>query len=255
MPSAPRLRACNLCEAICGLEIEVANGVVESIRGDREDPLSRGHLCPKGVALADLHRDQDRLRTPLKRGADGGWQTLSWKSAFNEIASRLHAIEEEHGESSAAIYLGNPTVHNHGTLLFSEMLRQALGKPQMYSATSLDQLPHHFAAREMFGHSLLLPVPDIDRTDFMLILGANPVASNGSLMTAPGVRDRLKRIQARGGQVVVLDPRRTETAKLADHHHPVQPGSDVWVLSALVRQILEQPHACLLYTSPSPRDS
>ncbi len=241
MHSAPRLRACNICEAICGLEIEVESGVVKSIRGDREDPLSRGHLCPKGVALADLHQDKDRLRTPLKRGADGEWHALSWETAFDEIASKLLAIHKKHGESSAAMYLGNPTVHNHGTLLFSEVLRQALGNPQMYSATSLDQLPHHFAAREMFGHSMLLPVPDIDRTDFMLILGANPVASNGSLMTAPGVRDRLKQIQARGGAVVVLDPRRTETAKLADRHHPVLPGSDVWILSALVRWILEQP--------------
>lgn len=248
--SVTSFRACNICEAICGLEIEVESGVVGSIRGDANDPLSKGHICPKGVALADIHRDGDRLRRPMRKGADGEWQEVTWKVAFDEIASRLHTIQDEHGERASAMYLGNPTVHNQGTLLFSELLRQALGRPQMYSATSLDQLPHHYAAREMFGHSMLLPVPDIDRTDMMLIIGANPVASNGSLMTAPGVRERLKQIQSRGGRVVVMDPRRTETGKLADVHHRVLPGSDVWVLCVLVRLVIEgtqdaQPHRAL----------
>lgn len=230
-------RACNLCEAICGLEIQTEDGHVASIRGDADDPLSHGHLCPKGVALQDIHKDPDRLRAPLRKTATGGWEEVPWDSAFEEIAERTAEVRRRHGENSFAVYLGNPTVHNYGTLLFSRLLVNSLGRPQLYSATSVDQLPHHFASSYMFGHSMLIPIPDIDRTKFMLILGANPLASNGSIMTAPGVAERLKAIRAKGGQVVLIDPRRTETSRAADRHHFIQPGSDVWLLAALLNVI------------------
>ncbi len=233
-------RACNLCEAICGLQIETNGQQVVSIRGDANDPLSHGHLCPKGVALQDIHQDPNRLRQPLRKTSSGGWEEVSWTAAFDEIAARTSAIRDEHGSESFAVYLGNPTVHNYGTLLFSRSLTKAIGRPQLFSATSVDQLPHHFAASFMFGHSMLLPIPDVDRTDHMLILGANPVASNGSIMTAPGITDRIKAVRDRGGSVVLIDPRHTETARVVDEHHFIRPGEDVWLLAALLHVIFDE---------------
>ena len=231
-------RACNLCEAICGLVIEHRDGQVLSIRGDVEDPLSRGHICPKAVALQDLYSDPDRLRQPLRRDAAGHWQPISWQEALGEAAARLHSIQQTHGRDAVALYQGNPTVHNYGAMLFTPQLARTLGSRNRFTATSVDQLPHHLAAYWMFGHQMLLPVPDLDRTRFLLIFGANPAASNGSLMTAPDVKKRLKAIRERGGRVVVFDPRRTETARLADEHHFVRPGSDVLVLAALLHTML-----------------
>jgi anaerobic selenocysteine-containing dehydrogenase len=232
-------RACNLCEAICGLEIRLEDGRVASIRGDRDDPLSRGHICPKAVALQDLHHDPDRLRRPVRRTADG-WQEIGWDEAFEEAASGLRAVSRKHGRDAVALYLGNPHVHDSGGLLYGPLLMRALGTRSRYSATSVDQLPHHLVSRLLFGHQLLLPVPDIDRTQFLLIVGANPAVSNGSLMTAPGVRRRLRAIRERGGAVVVVDPRRSETAELADRHLFIRPGTDALLLLALVRTVLEE---------------
>ncbi|MEP3477776.1 MAG: molybdopterin-dependent oxidoreductase [Fuerstiella sp.] len=233
-------RACNLCEAICGLEIETDDRRVVSIRGDAKDVLSHGHLCPKGVALQDIYNDPDRLRQPMRKDANGEWRQVSWSAAFDEIAARTIAIRKQHGSESVAMYLGNPTVHNYGSLLFSRSLASAIGRPQMYSATSVDQLPHHFASSYMFGHSMLIPIPDVDRTDFMLIMGANPIASNGSIMTAPGISNRLKAIGKRGGKIVLIDPRTTETARVADEHHCIRPGQDVWLLAALLHVIIAE---------------
>lgn len=233
-------RACNLCEAICGLEIEIDDRRVVSIRGDAKDPLSHGHLCPKGVALQDIYNDPDRLRQPMRKKANGQWEQVSWSAAFDEIATRTIAIRKQHGSESLSMYLGNPTVHNYGSLLFSRSLANAIGKPQMYSATSVDQLPHHFASSYMFGHSMLIPIPDVDRTDFMLIMGANPIASNGSIMTAPGISNRLKAIGKRGGKIVLIDPRVTETARVADEHHSIRPGQDLWLLAALLHVIIAE---------------
>lgn len=233
-------RACHLCEAICGLEIETDGPRVLSIRGDANDPLSHGHLCPKGVALQDIYEDLDRLRQPMRKSVDGTWEQVSWEAAFDEIAARTIAIREQSGSESMAVYLGNPTVHNYGTLLFSRHFVNAIGRPQLYSATSVDQLPHHFASSYMFGHSMLIPIPDVDRTDFMLIMGANPLASNGSMMTAPGIEKRLKAIKSRGGKIVLIDPRRTETARIADEHHFIRPGCDVWLLAALLHVIFQE---------------
>ena len=229
-------RSCNLCEAICGLEIEHDGTRVQSIKGDKADPFSRGHLCPKAVALKDIHEDPDRLKGPVKRTAKG-WQEISWERAFDEIEARLAQLREHHGDDATAIYLGNPTVHSHGALMFNRTFIDALGTKNVFAATSVDQLPHHFAAHYMFGHTLRLPVPDVDCTDHILIIGANPGASNGSLMTAPGIDRRLRAIRERGGKVILVDPRRTETAKLADKHHFITPGSDVLLLAALLNVI------------------
>jgi hypothetical protein len=198
-------RTCNLCEAMCGLEIKVRGQEILSIKGDRDDPFSQGHICPKAVALQDIYHDPDRLRFPVRRTAVG-WEQIGWDAALDEVAANLRAVQERHDANAVGVYLGNPTVHNMGTLLFAPPFIRALRTRNRFSATSVDQLPHHFAAYHMLGHQLLLPIPDIDRTDFLLILGANPLASNGSLMSAPGVARRLRAIQERGGKMVVVDP-------------------------------------------------
>jgi len=239
MPSHVHHRACNLCEAICGLRITVEDGEIVDIRGDEKDPLSRGHICPKAVALQDIYHDPDRLRRPLRREGSE-WREVSWDEALGETAERLAAIRADHGADAIAAYAGNPNVHNSGSLLFGPAFLRALGTRRRFSATSVDQLPHHVAARWMFGHMLLLPVPDLDRTSFLLVLGANPLASNGSLMTAPDVRKRLKDILDRGGQVVVIDPRRTETARLAGRHHFIRPGTDALLLASLLATLFEE---------------
>lgn len=233
--SAVRFRACPLCEARCGLAIEVREGHVVSTRGDADDPFSRGHICPKGVALQDLHEDPDRLRTPLRR-TGSGWEPAGWDEALDEAAEGLARVQKASGRDAVAVYLGNPTVHDHGALLFVPILHRALKTRSRFSATSVDQLPNMVAAYLMFGSGMLLPVPDLDRTELLVVFGANPVASNGSLMTAPGVGSRLAAIRRRGGRVVVFDPRRTETAEAASEHHSVRPGTDALLLLALLHE-------------------
>ena len=230
---------CDICEAHCGLEVTLEDGEIKSIRGDKEDHLSNGHICPKAYALQDVHDDPDRLRTPMRR-VGKSWEECSWAEAFSDIAERLQSIRAEHGRHSIGTYTGNPTAHNYGALLGGLVLAEVLRTHQRYSATSADQLPHMLAALEMFGHQLLLPVPDIDRTDLMVILGANPAASNGSLMTAPDAIGRIKAIRKRGGHVVLFDPRRTETAKHVDVHHFVRPGSDGLLLFAILCTLFEE---------------
>lgn len=230
-------RTCPLCEAMCGLRIEVENGVVRDIRGDAEDPFSKGHVCPKAHALKDVHEDPDRLRTPMRRRG-GELEPCTFDEAIAEVGNRLVAIEREHGRNSVGVYVGNPTVHNLGAMVYAPMLIRALRTKNRFSATSVDQLPHMFASLLMFGHQMLLPVPDVDRTTYMLVLGGNPLASNGSLMSAPGIKKRLEALRARGGTLVVVDPRRTETAKIADRHLFIRPGTDAFLLLALVREVL-----------------
>jgi anaerobic selenocysteine-containing dehydrogenase len=233
-------RACNLCEAICGLEIRLEGGRIVSIRGDEADPLSRGHICPKAVALQDLESDPDRLRKPLRRGDDGSWQEVEWEAALDEIASRTRRIQAEHGRDTVGVYLGNPNVHNTGSILYVRPFLKALGSRSRFSASSVDQNPHHLAAMLMFGHQFLLPVADVDRTHYLLVLGANPLTSNGSMMTAPGMRDRLKALRARGGKLVVVDPRRTETARAADRHLFIEPGTDALFLLSLIHVLFAE---------------
>jgi len=232
-------RTCHLCEAICGVEIRARGDQVVSIRGDDQDPFSRGHICPKAVALKDVHEDPDRLRHPVRR-TDTGWQRISWDEALDEAAMRLVEIQARHGRDAVATYFGNPQVHSYSALLGGTALARALKSRNRFTATSVDQLPHHFAAYFMFGHQLLLPVPDLDRTHFLLAIGANPVVSNGSLMTAPDVARRIKSIRQRGGRVVVVDPRRTETARIADAHHFIRPGTDALLLLAMLHVVFQE---------------
>jgi anaerobic selenocysteine-containing dehydrogenase len=246
----PHFRTCTLCEAMCGIRIDVdGSDRITSIRGDDEDPFSRGYLCPKAVALRDLHEDPDRLKHPLRRVGDR-WERMEWDEALELTASRLHAIQREHGNDAVATYAGNPTVHNVGAMIFAPMLFRTLRTRHGYSATSVDQLPHMLAAHLMFGHQLLLPIPDVDRTAHMLIIGANPLASNGSLMTAPGMKRRLRAIQERGGRVIVVDPRRTETAAIADEHIFVRPGTDALLLLAMLHTIFGEERARLGRLAP-----
>ncbi|MEL7399785.1 MAG: molybdopterin-dependent oxidoreductase, partial [Pseudomonadota bacterium] len=231
-------RTCCLCEATCGLEIsvqgEAPNEQILSIKGDKDDPFSRGYICPKATALQDLHNDPDRLTQPVKKQPDGSWQEISWSQAIREAVAGLQRVQQQHGRDAIGSYLGNPNVHNYGNLLVGPMLLKALGSRNKFSATSVDQLPHHMASYFMFGHQLLMPIPDIDRTDFMLIIGGNPVASNGSIMTVPDIKNRLKAISERGGKVILVDPRRSETAKYSSEHRFIRPGQDVLMLLSLL---------------------
>lgn len=232
-------RSCNLCEAICGIEIAVHEGQRLEIRGDKDDPFSRGYICPKATALQDIHYDKDRLKHPVRRTRQG-WERIGWDEALDEVAQHLKRIQARDGYDSVATYLGNPFVHNLGALLFAPKFIRSLRTRNRFSATSVDQLAHHLAGYLMFGHQLLLPVPDLDRTDFLLILGANPAVSNGSLMTAPDVGRRLEEIRMRGGKVILIDPRRNETARLADLHLFIRPGTDALFLLALLHVIFDE---------------
>ncbi|HEU0035578.1 MAG TPA: molybdopterin-dependent oxidoreductase [Kofleriaceae bacterium] len=233
-------RICPLCEATCGLALTVGDdGAIASIRGDDDDVLSGGFLCPKGVALRDLHADPDRLRAPLVR-RDGKHVEVSWDEAFAEIERRLPPILERHGRDAIAMVLGNPTAHKFGLLLYGARLGRALGTHNVYSASTLDQMPKQLAAGWMFGHWLSIPVPDLVRTDLLVVLGANPMVSNGSLWTVPDFRGKAKAMQARGGHLVVIDPRRTETAELADEHHFIRPGGDAFLLLAIVHVLFAE---------------
>ncbi len=232
-------RACNLCEAICGLEIKVEGASIISIRGDDADPFSRGHICPKAVALKDIHEDPDRLRTPVVRVGDT-WQPIEWDAAFDLVADQLAGIVKESGNNAVAVYAGNPNVHNFGHLLNLPYIAKLIGSRNIFSASSVDQMPQQLVSYWMFGHQFLIPIPDIDHTDYFLILGANPIASNGSMMTVPDVAKRLKAIHTRGGKVVLIDPRRTETAEVASEHHFIRPGSDAALLAALLNTIRDE---------------
>lgn len=226
-------RTCNLCEAMCGIEIHHQGDTITAIKGDMDDPFSAGHICPKATALEDVYHDKNRLKHPVKR-TPNGWEEISWEQAFDEVTENLLRIQAEHGNNAVGIYLGNPNSHNAGSIIYAPALIRALKTKNRFSATSVDQLPHHFAAYFMFGHQLLIPIPDVDHTDYFLMLGANPLASNGSLMTAGGIERRLKNLKNRGGQLVVIDPRKTETAKLANEHHFIKPAADVFFLLAMV---------------------
>ncbi|MDE3735429.1 MULTISPECIES: molybdopterin oxidoreductase family protein [Pseudomonas] len=237
-------RACHLCEAICGLTIETEDqddGTrrILSIKGDAQDSFSRGHICPKAVALQDIQNDPDRIRQPMRR-AGNEWMPIEWNEAFALVAERLADIQARHGNNAVAVYQGNPSVHNYGLMTHSNYFLGLLKTRGRFSATSVDQLPHHLISQQMYGHGLLIPIPDIDHTQFMLILGGNPLASNGSIMTVPDVEKRLKALQGRGGKLVVVDPRRSETAAMADQHLFVRPGQDAALLFGLLNTLFEE---------------
>ena len=232
-------RTCPLCEATCGLEITLKGTTVTRIRGDRDDVFSKGFICPKGSTLKQLEADPDRLRSPQIRTGDG-WRDATWDEAFALIAERLSPIIAEHGSSAVAVYLGNPNVHNLSGLLYGAMFLRALRTTNIFSAATVDQMPKHVSSGYMFGHPDLIPVPDIDRTDFLLMLGADPYESNGSLATAPGWPNRLEALQERGGRYVVVDPRRSKTAGHADEHVSIRPGTDALFLAAVANTLVAE---------------
>ena len=234
-------RVCPFCEATCGLVAAVEGDTIVSVRGDKQDPFSRGYICPKAYGLKELHHDPDRLRRPVRRTAQG-WQEITWDEAYDEVASRLIAIREKYGNDAIGTYTGNPVVHDLGAVLYRPVLQRALASRSMFNASAIDTLPKIVQTGLMFGRHfpMAVPVPDIDRTQYLLIVGANPVVSHGSLMTMPDAPGRLKAVIERGGKVVVIDPRRTETAKIASEHHFIQPATDAAFLLAIVETLFEE---------------
>jgi anaerobic selenocysteine-containing dehydrogenase len=239
MVSSPVHRVCTLCEANCGIRVHVHQGRVERIEGDPDDPFSKGHICPKAHGLLELQRDPDRLRGPMRRTA-AGFVPIGWDEALDLAAERLTSIRDASSSDAIALYRGNPTVHDSESLLYWNVLQRAIPTRSQFSAGSLDTWPRWVQAGLMYGGFLNTPVPDVDRCDYLLMLGANPVVSNGSLMTAPGIKKRLMALRARGGKLVVIDPRRTETAAIADRHHFIRPGGDAALLLAMAQVLFEE---------------
>lgn len=232
-------RTCPLCEATCGVEVTTYDGAVLEVRGDRDDPFSRGYICPKGVALGELHHDPDRITAPMVRTGET-WRPVSWEDAFAEVERRLTPLLAEHGRDAVGVYLGNPNVHNLAGAFYVPVLVRALGTAYRFTASTLDQWPKQLASGLMFGTPLSIAVPDVDRTAYLLILGGNPLVSNGSLWTAPDLPGRLRALRRRGGRLVVVDPRRTRTAEIADEHLPIRPGTDALLLAAIARTLFEE---------------
>ncbi|HEX2012105.1 MAG TPA: molybdopterin-dependent oxidoreductase [Roseateles sp.] len=232
-------RICPLCEACCGLEVQTRDGKVLGIRGAEQDVFSHGYICPKGVSLKDLHEDPDRLRRPLIK-RDGVFVEAGWDEAFEEIARRLPPILETHGRDAVAAVIGNPSAHKVSLLSYFPRLIRALGTRNVFSASTLDQMPKQLSSGLLFGHWLSIPVPDIERCDWLLMLGANPMVSNGSLWTVPDYRGKAKAMRARGGRILVVDPRRNETAAAADEHLPIRPGGDVFLLLGMVHTLFDE---------------
>ena len=236
---ATHYRTCPFCEATCGLEIETEGREVVSVRGDADDVFSRGFICPKAYGIKQLHEDPDRLTAPLVR-RDGELVEATWDEAFEEIDRRLTPILSEHGKNSVAVYLGNPNAHNLSAITHGPAMLRVLGSQQIYTASTVDQMPKQVSSGLMFGTMLSVPIPDVNRCDHLLLLGANPLVSNGSLLTAPNMRGRLRAIRERDGMVVVVDPRRTRTAEEASEHHFIRPGTDALLLAAMACTIVEE---------------
>jgi anaerobic selenocysteine-containing dehydrogenase len=232
------IRTCPLCEAGCGLEITLEGDRVKRIRGDRDDVFSRGFVCPKGTTLGKLHEDPDRLRAPLVR-RNGELVEVTWDQAFAELEERFTAFVDAHGRKALGVYVGNPNAHNLSALLYLKPLLKSLGTRNVFSASTVDQRPKELTSSWLFGGGLSIPVPDVDRTDLLVVLGANPYASNGSLATAPDWPGRIEAMRSRGGRLVVVDPRRSRTAEEADVHLAIRPGTDALLLAALVTTLAE----------------
>jgi len=234
--TATHFRTCPLCEATCGLEITTKDGAITRIRGDRDDVFSKGFICPKGSTLKQLHADPDRVRTPLIK-RDGKFVEATWPEAFAAVAEGLGHVWADGDRNAVAIYLGNPSAHTLAGTLFGSQLVKALQTKNVYSASTVDQMPKHASSGFLFGNPGALPIPDLDRTDYLLMLGANPFESNGSLCTAPDFPGRMAAIRQRGGKVVVVDPRRTKSVAAADEHVAIRPGTDALWLAALITEI------------------
>ncbi len=234
-------RICPFCEATCGLELDVDHDArtLLSVKPNHSDHLSQGHICPKAVALKDLDEDPDRLRVPLIRRG-GNLQEATWEEAFAEIKKRALPIIEKHSRHAAGIYIGNPTAHKPGLAQAFPVFARALGTPNMFSASTLDQMPRHVASGLLYGSWMTVPIPDIDRTDLLVVVGANPMVSNGSLWTVPGFRERLRKMKARGGKLIVVDPKRTATAKEADQHLSIRPGTDIFFFLSILATLFDE---------------
>ncbi|MGW7334429.1 molybdopterin oxidoreductase family protein [Streptomyces sp. NPDC054808] len=237
--SRTALRICPLCEATCGLALTVDGTTVTAARGDRDDVFSRGFICPKGASFGAVDSDPDRLRTPLVR-RDGVLREATWEEAFDAVAAGVRPVVERYGPHSVGVVLGNPNVHTMAGALYPNVLLGALGTRSLFTASTLDQMPKHVSSGLLFGDANAIPVPDLDRTDHLLLIGANPLESNGSLCTAPDFPGRLKALGARGGTLTVVDPRRTRTAKLADRHVAIRPGTDALLLAAMAHVLYEE---------------
>ena len=241
MASTIEYRTCPFCEATCGLELHLNANKVTLVRGDRDDVFSQGFLCPKGTAFGHLEDDPDRLRTPqIRDRATGQWRSVDWPEAFAAIEKGLAPILADGDRNAVAMYLGNPNVHSLSMLIYNRVLIKGLGSENIYSASTVDQVPKQVSSGLLFGSSLTVPIPDVDRTDYLLILGANPFVSNGSLCTAPDLPGRLRALIKRGGQMVVVDPRRTKTAEEASEHLFIRPGTDAYFLFALVNVLFAE---------------
>jgi anaerobic selenocysteine-containing dehydrogenase len=234
-----RLRTCPLCEATCGLVLEVDDDRIGRVTGDDQHPLSGGYLCPKGAAFGELDADPDRLTRPRIRSGDD-WRDVDWDEAFAFIDDRLRYVDDTHGRDSVALYLGNPNVHTLAGQLYTRPFRQALRPGMFVTASTVDQMPKHRACGEMFGDPAAIPVPDIDRTDLLLVFGADPMMSNGSVWTVPDIPGRLRALRKRGGRLVVVDPRRSRTAARADLHLPIRPTTDAILLAAMVTVLFQE---------------
>jgi len=237
------VRTCPLCEATCGLQIEIRDGAVKRIRGDQDDVFSKGFICPKGSTLKQLHEDPDRLRKPVvRRGVDDEgapvFEEVEWDEAFAVVAERFDTIRAEHGNDAIGVYLGNPNAHNLAWNTHARAFLQALGTRSMFSASTVDQMPRHVASGYLYGNGMRMPVPDLDRTDLLVLLGTNPFVSNGSICTAPDYPGRIEAVRARGGRVVVIDPSRTRTAEAADQHITIRPGTDAVLLAAIAHRLI-----------------
>ena len=237
--SRTALRICPLCEATCGLTLTIEDGRVTGARGDRDDVFSAGFICPKGASFAELDNDPDRLERPMIR-RDGALTEATWDEAFAFVADRLGGVVREHGGTSVGVYLGNPNAHTVAGSLYPPLILRGLGTHQVYSASTLDQMPKHVALGYMFGSPVAFTVPDLDRTDYLVIIGANPLVSNGSLATAADFPGKLRALRKRGGRLTVIDPARTRTAEMADRHVAPRPGTDGALLFAVVHVLFEE---------------
>ncbi|MGV9455719.1 molybdopterin oxidoreductase family protein [Streptomyces sp. NPDC003635] len=237
--SRTALRICPLCEATCGLTLSIEGTRVTSARGDRDDVFSKGFICPKGASFGAVDGDPDRLRAPLVR-KDGVLREATWDEAFDAVAQGIRGVVERYGANAVGVVLGNPNVHTMAGALYPPVLLAGLGTRSVFSASTVDQMPKHVSSGLLFGDANAIPVPDLDRTDHLLLIGANPLESNGSLCTAPDFPGKLKALKARGGTLTVVDPRRTRTAKLADRHIPIRPGADALLLAAMAHVLFEE---------------
>ncbi|MDT9696224.1 molybdopterin oxidoreductase family protein [Streptomyces sp. P17] len=237
--SRTALRICPLCEATCGLTLSIEGTRVTRARGDRDDVFSKGFICPKGASFGAVDGDPDRLRAPLVR-KDGVLREATWDEAFDAVAEGIRAVVERYGANAVGVVLGNPNVHTMAGALYPPVLLAGLGTRSVFSASTVDQMPKHVSSGLLFGDANAIPVPDLDRTQHLLLIGANPLESNGSLCTAPDFPGKLKALKARGGTLTVIDPRRTRTAKLADRHIPIRPGADALLLAAMAHVLFDE---------------